>query len=97
MYQSDPARGTVSIRTQETGKDWCNYLWNENGYQAEITHTGAVTSKFVSDTSECIWLNEQKSGVLYFRDDESGVYWNTGGWPSAVSVSSFQNRIFLPS
>ena len=90
MVRNDSVRGTVTICAQETGKDWCNYLWNANGYQAEITHTGAVSSKFVSESSECLVLNEQKSGILYFRDDESGVYWNAGGWPSAVPVSSFR-------
>ena len=40
LYRAEPATGTVSIYKQETGKDWCNFLWNEGGFQCEITHTG---------------------------------------------------------
>lgn len=71
LYRADPAAGTVSIYKQETGKDWCNFLWNEGGFQCEITHTGASSSKFVSATAESIVLNEPKSGVVYFRDEET--------------------------
>lgn len=89
LYRADPAAGTVSIYKQETGKDWCNFLWNEGGFQCEITHTGASSSKFVSATAEAIVLNEPKSGVVYFRDEETHAYWNAGGWPSAVPVEEF--------
>ena len=89
LYRADPATGTVSIYKQETGKDWCNFLWNEGGFQCEITHTGASSSKFVSPTAEAIVLNEPKSGVVYFRDEETHAYWNAGGWPSAVPVEQF--------
>ena len=64
LYRAEPATGTVSIYKQETGKDWCNFLWNEGGFQCEITHTGASSSKFVSATAEAIVLNEPKSGVV---------------------------------
>ena len=92
FYGADPETGTVSIGKQETGKDWCNFLWNEGGFQCEITHTGATSSKFVSATAEAIVLNEPKSGVVYFRDEDTHAYWNAGGWPSAVPVAKFSCR-----
>ena len=90
FYSSDAAAGTVTVRRQETGKDWCNFLWNDGGFQCEVTHTGASSSKFVSATAEAIVLNEPKSGVVYFRDEETRAYWNAGGWPSAVPVGEFR-------
>ena len=92
FYSADPARGEVTVFRQETGKDWTNFLWNDGGYQIELTHTGASTAKYVSESSEAIVLNEQKSGVVYFRDEESGTYWNAGGWPTAVPVEEFACR-----
>ena len=71
FYSADPARGEVTVFRQETGKDWTNFLWNDGGYQIELTHTGASTAKYVSESSEAIVLNEQKSGVAYFRDEQT--------------------------
>lgn len=89
QYYSDAQRGVFYIKQRETGKDWCNVLWNEHGYQTEITHTGASSALFVDASSARITLNERKSGVVYFRDDDSGVYWNAGGYPSAERVRGF--------
>ena len=91
-YTSAPAEGAVTICRQQTGKDWCNFLWNEGGYQCEVTHTGASSAKFVANTSEAIVLNEPKSGVIYFRDEETGEYWSAGGWPCAAPVHAYSCR-----
>jgi cellobiose phosphorylase len=82
-YFADTENGVFTVAERETGKDWCNFLWNDEGYQTEVTHTGGTTSLFVDKNSERIVLNETKSGVIYFRDRESGKYWTTGGYPAA--------------
>ena len=48
-YGSDYKNGVFTVKQRETGKDWCNLLWNEIGYQTEITHTGASSSLFVDE------------------------------------------------
>ena len=89
-YGLDYKNGVFTVKQRETGKDWCNLLWNEIGYQTEITHTGASSSLFVDASSARITLNERKSGVVYFRDDENGRYWNAGGYPTAERVSRYR-------
>lgn len=88
-YYSDYKNGKFITREIQTGKDWCNFLWNGLGYQTEVAHTGASSGLFVGENSEKILLNKKKTNIVYFRDEETKEYWNAGGYPSAVPVENF--------
>ena len=87
--------GAYTIAELETGKDWLNVLWNDGGYQATVTHTGVTTARRVTESSELIRLNAEKSSALYVRDEDTGDYFTPGGYPCGHQQS--EQPLFLKS
>ena len=81
--------GAYTIAELETGKDRLNVLWNDGGYQATVTHTGVTTAKRVTESSEHIRLNAEKSSALYVRDEDTGDYFTPGGYPCGILPDKF--------
>ena len=64
-------------------------LWNDGGYQATVTHTGVTAARRVTESSELIRLNAEKSSVLYVRDEDTGDYFTPGGYPCGILPDKF--------
>ncbi len=78
----DTRNGRFILYDYETGKDWDNKLWNENGYLMTVSHLGCPTSRYVDAQNNQILLNCPKANFVYVRDEESKDYWNIGLFPA---------------
>ena len=92
--QTQPHSGATDLGAYttvelETGKDRINVLWNDGGYQTTVTHTGVTTAQRVTESSECIRLNAEKTSVLYVRDADTGDYFTPGGYPCGILPDTF--------
>lgn len=78
------------IRTAEPPRHWYNYLWNENGYCAQISQMGHGRSYSMNETAGMCMINNSSARYLYLRDDESGSCWNVGMGPLRKAVEDFR-------
>lgn len=88
-YKFDTKRGRFTLYDPETGKDWCNHLFNDLSYILSVTHFGATFSRYVDDNSVQVTLNCPLSSYVYLRDAESKKYWNIAGYPSLNKVNKY--------
>lgn len=77
------------IRTSEPPRHWYNYLWNDNGYCAQISQMGHGRSYTMSEKADMCQINNGGARYLYIRDDESGDSWNVGAGPLGEKVKGF--------
>ncbi|HUU29407.1 MAG TPA: glycosyl transferase [archaeon] len=92
------------ITRPDTPQPWYNYLINELGYCAMVSHTGGGTSFYLSPKDRKI-LRYRYNGVpadrpgrwLYLRDPESGDYWSATWAPVQKSLEEqkFRCRVGL--
>lgn len=79
-----------TVLTHEPPRHWYNYLWNENGYCAQISQMGHGRSYTMSEKSDMCAINSDSARYLYLRDDESGECWNVGKGPLGHEVENFR-------
>ncbi len=88
-YEFNNKIGSFTMTKAETGKNWCNHLWNDFGYHLAVTHTGLTHSRYVDKNGKQVILNEPESNCLYIRNDNSGEFWNVGIAPSCNTVENY--------
>jgi cellobiose phosphorylase len=71
-------------------KQWCNYLWSQQGYVARVTHVGSGESYSIDEKANFCSLNKNEVRFLYFRDEETNVCWNAGLGPLMEPVEKYQ-------
>ena len=97
-YFDEEKREYVILRP-DTPQPWYNYLINEQGYCALISHTGGGTSFYLSPRDNKI-LRYRFNSVpadrpgrwLYLRDMTSGDYWSANWAPVVKPQSEFTFR-----
>ena len=100
----DEEKHEYVITRPDTPQPWYNYLINDLGYCALISHTGGGTSFFLSPKDRKL-LRYRFNSVpadrpgrwLYLRDQQSGEYWSAT-WspvPKPKSEFSFRCRVGL--
>ena len=97
-YFAEKEREYVITRP-DTPQPWYNYLINDLGYCAMISHTGGGTSFYLSPKDRKI-LRYRYNGVpadrpgrwLYLRDMESGDYWSATWAPVQKPLDKFDFR-----
>ncbi|MFH1068576.1 MAG: hypothetical protein V1794_03045, partial [Candidatus Glassbacteria bacterium] len=95
----DEQRREYVITRPDTPQPWYNYLMNDLGYCAMVSHTGGGTSFYLSPRDRKI-LRYRYNGVpadrpgrwLYLRDMTSGEYWSATWQPVARPLSEFTYR-----
>lgn len=60
---------------------WHNQLFNEDGYNANVTNVGHGASKYINENAWYANLNAREERFLYLRDEESKKCWNVGQFP----------------
>lgn len=70
-------------------KPWVNVHWNRNGYEMQVTQTGAGYSKQGVAPDKFCRLNKGFHRYLYLYDQKSGRAWNPGWAPMLVDVENF--------
>ncbi|MCM1211425.1 MAG: cellobiose phosphorylase [Blautia sp.] len=90
LYHFTEDGNTCVITNPKTPRYWYNYLWNENGYCAQIAQTGQGRSYYIDEKANMCRINQGDNRYVYLRDEESGSFWNIGKGPSDQPVDSYQ-------
>lgn len=69
---------------------WFNYLWNENGYCAQVSQNGHGRSYYLNERADMCMINNNDARYFYIRDDETNKSWNIGAAPLNEQVESYQ-------
>lgn len=72
---------------------WFNYLWNENGYCAQVSQNGHGRSYYLNERADMCMINNNDARYFYIRDDEMNKSWNIGAAPLNEQVESYQCEI----
>jgi len=78
-----------AIHTPNPPRHWYNYLWNDQGYCAQVSQGGHGKSYYITDKAEMCQINGNSSRYLYLRDEESGACWNPGVLPMNEAIENF--------
>ncbi|MCM1123646.1 MAG: cellobiose phosphorylase [Eubacterium sp.] len=92
LYHFSEDGNTCVITNPRTPRYWYNYLWNENGYCAQIAQTGQGRSYYIDEKANMCRINQGDGRFVYLRDEESGAFWNIGQGPSDQPVDSYECR-----
>lgn len=60
---------------------WHNQLFNDDGYNADVTNAGHGSSRYIDGNAWYANLNAREERFLYLRDEESKKCWNVGQYP----------------
>ncbi|MEA1997247.1 MAG: glycosyl transferase, partial [Gemmatimonadota bacterium] len=92
----DPECPEYVITRPDTPQPWYNYLINDLGYCALVSHTGGGTSFYLSarDRKHLRYRNnslpaDRPGRWLYLRDMESGDYWSATWAPVQKPLDTF--------
>jgi len=77
------------IKSTRPPRYWYNYLWNEQGYCAQISQTGHGRSYYINEKSDMCMINNNDARYIYIRDDENNQAWNIGEAPLNTQVENF--------
>lgn len=69
---------------------WFNYLWNENGYCAQVSQIGHGRSYYINDRADMCMINNNDARYLFLRDDETNAAWNIGEGPLDTPVEDYR-------
>ncbi|NBC83008.1 MAG: cellobiose phosphorylase [Bacteroidetes bacterium] len=89
-YKYTKDNNSVIINCTNLPKDWCNYLWSEQGYIGRFTQAGHGESYAIDDKANLCELNSNESRYIYLRDNNSGSCWNIGEAPLMEPVNEFE-------
>ena len=78
------------IETPRLPKDWCNYLWSQDGYIARVTHIGNGESYYIDQMANMCQVNNNQVRYLYLRDEQTKACWNIGEGPLLEPVKSYR-------
>lgn len=89
LYSFSENGKTCTIHTPNPPRHWYNYLWNADGYCAQVSQGGHGKSYFMTDKAEMCQINGNSSRYVYLRDDEKQASWNIGQLPMNEAVADF--------
>ena len=81
--------GTCTILTSNPPRHWYNYLWNKNGYCAQVSQIGHGRSYYINDHADMCRVNCDDARYIYIRDETSGEAWNIGEGPMNIPVEDY--------
>lgn len=70
-------------------RHWYNYLWNEEGYCAQISEMGHGKSYYIDEKANMNRINKDSDRYLYIRDEASGDFWCPGAGPATAEVENY--------
>jgi len=88
-YSFENDGNSCVIKTVSPPRYWYNYLWNENGYCAQVSQTGSGMSYYITEKAEMCMINNNGDRFLYFRNDDTGDCWNIGESPLLEDVENY--------
>lgn len=91
-YHFSEDGNTCIITDSGTPRYWYNYLWNENGYCAQIAQTGQGRSYYIDEKANMCRINQGDGRFVFLRDEKDGTFWNIGKGPSDQPVDTYQCR-----
>ena len=97
LYDFKDGGTRCEIHTPEPPRHWYNYLWNENGYCAQISQSGYGRSYYINEKADMCRINRDGARYIYLRDDESQACWNIGKgrWVSLWRISGVSTNLPL--
>ncbi len=90
IYEFTEDGGSCLIYDAKPPRYWFNYLWNENGYCAQISQMGHGRSYYLNEKADMCMINNNDARYLYIRDEESGECWNIGAGPLNTKVENYR-------
>lgn len=78
------------IQDSATPRHWYNYLWNENGYCAQVSQMGHGRSYYLNEKADMCRINDNDARYVYLRDEEDVSCWNIGEGPLNREVEDYQ-------
>ena len=81
---------TAVVLTPRPPRHWYNYLWNDQGYCAQVSQMGNGKSYYITDKAEMCALNGDSARYIFLRDDSTGDFWCPGQGPAGVPVEDFR-------
>lgn len=90
MYEFTEDGKSCLIYNAKPPRYWFNYLWNENGYCAQISQMGHGRSYYLNGKADMCMINNNDARYLYIRDEENGDCWNIGEGPLNTKVENYQ-------
>lgn len=78
------------IKNPKPPRYWFNYLWNENGYLAQVSQMGHGRSCYLNEKADMCMINNQDARYIYLRDESDGSFWNIGEGPVNEKVEDYQ-------
>ncbi len=89
-YSYSKGNNSVIIKSTKLPKDWCNYLWSNQGYVGSFTQAGHGESYYIDEKANMCELNSNQTRYVYLRDEESKTCWNVGEAPLMEPVDEFE-------
>ena len=90
LYTFSKDNHSCVIQNSETPRHWYNYLWNENGYCAQVSQIGHGRSYYINEKADMCRINDNDARYVYLRDDEDASCWNIGKGPLNREVRQYQ-------
>ena len=90
IYEFTEQGNSCVIYDPKPPRYWFNYLWNENGYCAQISQNGHGRSYYLNEKADMCMINNNDARYVYIRDDETNQSWNIGAAPLNVPVEKYE-------
>lgn len=89
LYEFSENGESCKILCPATPRYWYNYLWNENGYCAQVSQMGHGRSYYLNEKADMCMVNNNDARYLYLRDDKSGDCFHIGSGPMNTEAEEF--------
>lgn len=89
MYEFTKDGSSCLIYDARPPRYWFNYLWNENGYCAQISQMGHGRSYYLNEKADMCMINNNDARYVYLRDEETKECWNIGEGPLNTPVEQY--------
>ena len=89
MYEFTNNGNSCVIYDSKPPRYWFNYLWNENGYCAQISQMGHGRSYYINEKADMCMINNNDARYIYLRDEKTKECWNIGDGPLNTKVEDY--------
>lgn len=89
MYRFEDEGRVCNILNPKPPRYWFNYLWNEQGYCAQVSQMGHGRSYYLDERANMCMINNNDARYVYLRDDDTGDVWNIGAGPVRCEVEDY--------
>lgn len=80
---------TCQINSNHLVRHWYNYLWNEEGYCAQVSQMGHGSSFRIDKEANMNRINKDGCRYIHIRDERSKDFFNIGVGPSCKEVEDY--------